>query len=69
MMGMSPPAGRPPLVVAWEVTRSCPLACRHCRAVAQHRPRPAELTHDEGLALIDDIASAYPGAVLILTGG
>ena len=69
MMGMSPPAGRPPLVVAWEVTRSCPLACRHCRAIAQHRPHPAELTHDEGLALIDDIASAYPGAVLILTGG
>jgi radical SAM protein with 4Fe4S-binding SPASM domain len=60
---------RPPLVVAWETTRACPLACRHCRARAQSLPHPAELTHDEGLALIDDLARAFPGAVLILTGG
>jgi radical SAM protein with 4Fe4S-binding SPASM domain len=60
---------RPPLVVAWEVTRACPLACRHCRAAAQRRAHPAELTHEEALALIDDIAAAFPGAVLILTGG
>jgi radical SAM protein with 4Fe4S-binding SPASM domain len=59
----------PPLVVAWEVTRACPLACRHCRAAAQHVAHPGELTHDEGLALIDDLADAHPGAVLILTGG
>lgn len=60
---------RPPLVVAWEVTRACPLACRHCRAAAQHVFHPAELTHEEGLALIGDLAQAFPGAVLILTGG
>jgi len=59
---------RPPLVVAWEVTRACPLACRHCRATAQHVPHPAELSHEEGLAFIDDLARTYPGAVLILTG-
>jgi AdoMet-dependent heme synthase len=64
-----PADGRPPLVVAWEVTRACPLACRHCRAAAQHRPHPAELSHAEGLALVDDIAEKFPGAVLILTGG
>src|SRR5262245_56026671 len=62
-------ASRPPLVVAWETTRACPLACRPCRATAQHMPHPAELTHEEGVALIDDIARAFPGAVLILTGG
>jgi len=61
--------GRPPLVVAWEVTRACPLACAHCRARAQHAGHPAQLTHEEGLSLIDDLATAYPGAVLILTGG
>lgn len=60
---------RPPLVVAWEVTRACPLACRHCRAAAQHHAHPAELTHEEGLALIADLARGFPGAVLILTGG
>lgn len=60
---------RPPLVVAWEVTRACPLACRHCRAAAQHVSHPAELTHEEGLALVDDLAAAFPRALLILTGG
>jgi radical SAM protein with 4Fe4S-binding SPASM domain len=60
---------RPPLVVAWETTRACPLACRHCRATAQHVPHPAELTFDEGCALIDDLARTLPGSVLILTGG
>jgi radical SAM protein with 4Fe4S-binding SPASM domain len=62
-------ATRPPLVVAWETTRACPLACRHCRATAQRVAHPAELTHDEGTALVADIAQAFPGAVLILTGG
>jgi len=60
---------RPPLVVAWEVTRACPLACRHCRAVAQPERHPAELTLGEGRALIADVAQAFPGAVAILTGG
>lgn len=62
-------SGRPPLVVAWEVTRACPLACRHCRAAAQHEPHPAELTTDEACVLMADLARAFPGAVLILTGG
>lgn len=60
---------RPPLVVAWEVTRACPLACRHCRATAQHHAHPAELSHEEGRAFIADLAAGFPGAVLILTGG
>ncbi|HWQ24863.1 MAG TPA: radical SAM protein [Gaiellaceae bacterium] len=62
-------SGRPPLVVAWELTRACPLACRHCRAIAQQERHPAELTFAEGQALITDLAAAFPGAVLILTGG
>ena len=63
------PSARPPLVVAWEVTRACPLACRHCRATAQHHAHPAELSHAEGSAFIADLAEGFPGAVLILTGG
>jgi AdoMet-dependent heme synthase len=61
--------GRPPLVIAWELTKACPLACRHCRASAQHHPHPAELTTAEGIALMEDIAAGFPGAMLILTGG
>lgn len=63
------PLARPPLVVAWELTRACPLACKHCRATAQHERHPAELTLDEGRAFMTDLAEAFPGAVLILTGG
>ena len=57
------------MVVAWEVTRGCPLACKHCRAAAQQHAHPAELTHDEGAAFMRDLGDGYPGAVLILTGG
>ena len=60
---------RPPVVVAWEVTRACPLACAHCRATAEPCPHPSELTFEEGCAFIDDLAAAFPGAMLILTGG
>jgi radical SAM protein with 4Fe4S-binding SPASM domain len=62
-------SGRPPVVVAWELTRACPLACKHCRAAAQRARHPAELTFDEGVRFMEDLAGALPGAVLILTGG
>ncbi len=57
-----------PLVTFWEVTRACDLACFHCRASAQPRPHPEELTYEEGLDLIDDIADMGT-ARLVLTGG
>lgn len=61
----SPPV---PRVVAWEVTRACRLACRHCRAVAQPFPDLRQLTTEEGKILISQIAQfAHP--LLILTGG
>ena len=64
----------PPRVVAWEVTKKCNLACRHCKADAaalnlrfgNDRQRP-ELSTGEGLALIDDVAPFHP--LLIVTGG
>jgi radical SAM protein with 4Fe4S-binding SPASM domain len=55
-------------VVAWEVTRACAYRCLHCRADAQPRPAPGELTAEEGLALIDDLAR-FGGTTLVLTGG
>src|SRR5215472_2469133 len=39
--------------IAWELTRACAYACVHCRADAQHRRDPRELTTDEGYRLID----------------
>lgn len=57
-----------PRLVAWELTRSCPLHCRHCRAAARHEPYPGELTLDEIRAVLDDISAAYR-PIVILTGG
>lgn len=55
-------------MVAWEVTRSCNLACLHCRASSVHGPYAGELSTDECLKLIDDFAS-LGSPVIILTGG
>lgn len=59
-----------PLLVFWEVTRACRLACLHCRASAIPDPLPGELTTGEGEALIEDLARfGTPAPVLVLTGG
>jgi radical SAM protein len=59
-----------PLLVFWETTTACDLACRHCRACAESEPRPGELTTDEGRALIDELAAVgRPRPILVLTGG
>jgi len=55
-------------LVAWEVTRSCNLACIHCRASAGYGPYADELTTDAGLRLLDEIAS-FSKPIVILTGG
>lgn len=55
-------------MVAWEVTRSCNLACVHCRASSLRGPYGGELTTDNCLKLLDDIATAGK-PVIILTGG
>lgn len=57
-----------PRLVAWEVTRACEMACVHCRAEAQRKPDPRELSHAEGRRLLDEIASMGK-PIVILTGG
>ena len=59
---------KPPTIVAWEITRSCNLACAHCRAAAHLEPYPGELSLAECKAVIDDIAS-ISDPILIVTGG
>ena len=61
---------RAPLLVIWEVTRACGLACVHCRADAIRCRDPRELTTEEGFQLIDQVRGFWPQApVLLLTGG
>lgn len=63
------PASQAPRLVAWEVTRACNLACVHCRAAAISDPDPGQLSTQEGLDLIDQVASFGQEIILILTGG
>ena len=61
---------RAPMLLFWETTRACTLACRHCRAEAVARPLPGELTMAEGRRLLDDAASFTPRPpVIVFTGG
>jgi radical SAM protein len=57
-----------PFLAIWEVTQSCDLACKHCRAAAQPLAHPDELTTAEGKALIDQIA-AMKIPIFVFTGG
>lgn len=62
--------GQRPLLVFWETTRSCPLACKHCRAGAMMGRNPLELDLAEAKALIDGLADGFTRPpILILTGG
>ncbi|NNF98491.1 MAG: heme b synthase [Desulfobacteraceae bacterium] len=55
-------------LVAWETTRNCNLACKHCRASATFGPHSGELDTPAAFQLLDQIAYvAKP--IVILTGG
>ncbi len=59
-----------PMIVYWEMTQACGLACRHCRADAMTQPHPQELTNAESKNLLRQIAAfGNPLPHLILTGG
>ena len=64
----SPPSTFQLRMVAWELTRSCNLACVHCRASSERGPYPGELTTEECHRVMDEIAS-FSKPVIILTGG
>jgi len=55
-------------MVAWEVTRSCNLACGHCRASALRGPYEGELDTEKCKQILNEIA-AVGKPVIILTGG
>ncbi len=76
-MKMDSPTKRPllevdfnltPFTVAWEITRACALACVHCRAEAQPKRDPRELTTDEGFRLIDQLVEVGR-PIVVVTGG
>jgi radical SAM protein len=61
---------RAPMMLYWEMTRSCGLACRHCRAEANPDRDPRELTTAEGEALLDRVLGfGNPMPHVVFTGG
>lgn len=63
------PAGRRSgPVVIWNLIRRCNLACRHCYAFSADLDFPGELSTDEALVVLDDLAG-FGVPALILSGG
>lgn len=60
---------RHPLMFYYEVTRACDLVCKHCRASAQETAAPDELSHDDAIRLIDNIAQFERKPTVCFTGG
>src|SRR3970040_1980967 len=63
MLERMPAAGRAvldleqrPILVFWETTKACGLACRHCRASAISQPLRGELKTAHGAPFVDSLA-------------
>ncbi len=59
-----------PILIFWETTKACDLACKHCRASALVEGLPDEMNTEESVAFVEQIREfGPPYPVLILTGG
>src|ERR1035437_1866518 len=57
-----------PMLVIWEATQACDLACVHCRASAQSERSDTEQTTEQGYRLLDEIRS-FGEPLMVFTGG
>lgn len=55
-------------VVVWNVGRRCNLRCVHCYSQSRNIDYSGELSHEEGLRLIDDLAG-FGAPVMLFSGG
>src|SRR5215471_13576653 len=59
-----------PMLVYWELTQACGLACKHCRAEAMPAANPLELNTEESKRFLRQLVDfGNPLPHLILTGG
>src|SRR5262245_17267536 len=59
---------RSPMLVIWEVTQACDLACVHCRASAAPGRHPHELTTIEGFQLLEQVRD-FGSPLMVFTVG
>jgi len=57
-----------PLLVIWEVTQACDLACAHCRDSVRAERHQDELTTEEGRELLREI-KGFGNPLMVFTGG
>ncbi len=57
-----------PLLIVWEATQACDLACVHCRAAVRPDRDAGELTTEEGYRLLEE-AKQFGNPLMIFTGG
>lgn len=58
-----------PLIAFYEITQACDLVCRHCRACAQPRQDPNELSAADARRLVDGLTEFPDPPTLVITGG
>ncbi|MDR2346848.1 MAG: TIGR04053 family radical SAM/SPASM domain-containing protein [Planctomycetaceae bacterium] len=58
-----------PLMFYYEITQSCDLVCKHCRASAQEKAASDELPTELSIRLIDQVASFPRKPNIVFTGG
>ena len=57
------------MILSWNITKRCNLYCEHCYRESEDKAYAGELTTQEGLKLIDEIAATGVFRILILSGG
>jgi 12,18-didecarboxysiroheme deacetylase len=55
-------------VVVWNCTRRCNLRCVHCYSHSADRRYPGEMSTEQGVALLEDLA-AFGAPVVLFSGG
>ncbi|HTS37202.1 MAG TPA: TIGR04053 family radical SAM/SPASM domain-containing protein [Candidatus Solibacter sp.] len=59
-----------PMLVYWEMTQACGLACKHCRAEAMPTANPLELSTEQSKRFLNQLVGfGDPLPHIILTGG
>ena len=55
-------------VVVWNITQRCNLKCVHCYSRSENKKYSNELSTDEGIQLLDDLAG-FGSPVVLFSGG
>ncbi|MCK5235598.1 MAG: radical SAM protein [Deltaproteobacteria bacterium] len=58
-----------PYIISWNTTKRCNLACSHCYLDSAEMNGASDMSTEQCMKVMDELASFAPGAMLVLTGG